>query len=451
MSATFAITEELWSNLVETLSDSREVGAVLLAGIAGGADTTVLCHSVIPIPDGAYLRRDAHGLSIRSLGYVQALKTAADDRLIPVFMHTHPDGVARHSRADRAVDELLRPVFTLRSEQPRYASVVLGGNREKPEFACRLWEGDRETDLSRVRVVGDRLQILDPNADVPDSGMFDRQIRAFGAAGQALLRSLHVGVVGAGGTGSVVCEQLIRLGVGRVTVLDPDVITEANLSRTYGSDREHLGHPKVEAIARLARLISSGTTVKAMRNSVTEQDAARALVSCDAIFGCTDDHAGRSVISRMAYWYLIPTFDMGFVITSKDGQVIGLDGRVTTVMPGTACLICRGRIDPALIRAEAMDPTERARLAREGYAPELGVADPSVVTYTTLTASVATNELLGRLFGYFADRPSSELLIRLHDREIRSNTLPSLPGHYCSDRSTWGRGDEEPFLGRTWS
>jgi len=121
---------------------------------------------------------------------------------------------------------------------------------------------------------------------------------------------------------------------------------------------------------------------------------------------------------RLAYWYLIPVIDMGFVITSEQGTITGLYGRVTTMVPGSGCLICRGRVDPGVARAEVLDPDERRRLADEGYVPDLGDPDPPVVVYTTMVASVAVSELLERLIGFGVGEPPNELLLRVHERRV---------------------------------
>jgi tRNA A37 threonylcarbamoyladenosine dehydratase len=64
---------------------------------------------------------------------------------------------------------------------------------------------------------------------------FDRQVRLFGPAGQARLRALHVAVVGAGGGGSILVEQLAHLGVVTITAIDFDMVKRHNLSRIMGA------------------------------------------------------------------------------------------------------------------------------------------------------------------------------------------------------------------------
>jgi molybdopterin/thiamine biosynthesis adenylyltransferase len=262
---------------------------------------------------------------------------------------------------------------------------------------------------------------------------------------------MTAGVVGLGGTGSAVFEQLVRLGVGSLIAIDDDTITATNVTRVYGSTVEDVGRPKVEVAAANANRIGLRTSVKTYGGRVTDRETARVLRSCDIVFGCTDDHAGRAILSRLAYWYLIPLIDVGVMISADNGLATGVDVRITTVLPGAPCLLCRHRIDPQRAREELLEPEERQRLADEGYAQGLGEADPSVVSYTSLAASFAVSEMLERLIGYGDTEATTELLVRLHDRRLSSIAGTSMPDHYCADRNTWGLGDVEPFLGQVWA
>jgi molybdopterin/thiamine biosynthesis adenylyltransferase len=451
---TIAFTQDLWNELCQPLALDVETAAVLIARRAVGDDVddrqTLLVRRIIWVPDDFYVRRERLALEIASAGWVPALKAAAEDGGLAIFFHTHPGGDPTPSKYDLVVDDQLRGPFQVRTDQPVYSSFILGGEIAKPRFSGAVCFGEDQGSVDRVRVVGARLKLFThAHADV-DSDAFDRQIRAFGREGQTRLSSLRVGVVGAGGTGSTVFEQLVRLGVGEITVLDDDSLTAANLTRIHESAIAELGQPKVEVARKAAERIGLNTLVRAIPQRITELAAARSLTQCDVVFGCTDDNRGRAILSRLAYWYLIPVFDTAFLVDSDGDAVRGLFGRVTTVMPGTACLFCRNRIDQAQLAAEALPPNERERLAAEGYVPGLGEPDPSVGTYTTLTGTFAVTELLDRLFGFSGDNAPSELLARLHDRMLSTTRVAPRDGHYCADRAIWGRGDTEPFLEQLW-
>jgi hypothetical protein len=114
---------------------------------------------------------------------------------------------------------------------------------------------------------------------------------------------------------------------------------------------------------------------------------------------------------------------------------------LTTLFPGEACLLCRGRISSAGLAAEDLDPEERRRRAGEGYVPGLGEDDPSVGTFTTLIGCFAVNELLDRLFGYSegsATFGSTELLLLLADRRLSFNSRPATGNHWCADPRHFG-------------
>ena len=128
------------------------------------------------------------------------------------------------------------------------------------------------------------------------------------------------------------------------------------------------------------------------------------------------------MLSRLSSYYLVPVIDIGILLSSDAADTLtGIDGRITVLSPGSACLLCRGRVDLARAAAEMKTPEERNRLADEGYAPALAEVEPAVVTFTTMAASFAVSELLERLIGYGDSPRPSEVLLRIHDRAISTN------------------------------
>jgi molybdopterin/thiamine biosynthesis adenylyltransferase/proteasome lid subunit RPN8/RPN11 len=451
------LTEDVWGALAHALTLGVESAGVLIAGRAEDANQlTLLGREMLWVPEDWYEVREPDALNIKSPGYVPFLKRAADEGSLALFVHTQPNARPRPSKWDREVDDQLREVFKLRTRQDLYGSLVAGGSEQTPTLYGEIETGGQVEAFKKVRIVGRRVRILRPYAGEGESTTlaeeaFDRQIRAFGREGQEALRQLHVGVVGAGGTGSSVCEQLIRLGVGTITVADDDVVDASNLSRLYGANRGDIGMPKVDVVARSARSIGLGTVVEPIDGRLTKEEVAAAFRHCDVLFGCTDDNAGRLVLSRLAYWYLIPAFDVAFRITSADDRITGLYGRVSTLLPETACLLCRRQVNRDAARAEVLPPEERARLEVEGYVAGLEEPNPAVVSFTTLVAALGVSQMLERLIGFGADQPPTELIVRLQDHKLSGTSPTGNQGHYCTDPSVLGRGDVDPLLGQVWS
>lgn len=452
MRTTIVFTEPDFNEVSGALALEVESAAVLLANrVTGpGGDLTLLVTAVRWTPETAYVTRTDVEMVIEADGWYPAVAESATKRLTPIFLHTHPRGRATLSARDHIANDALEGPFRARAGVTEFVSLVVGGDPDAPEVAgeTRTADGSRHS-LRAVRSVGDRLRILLPcaSATTDPAPAFDRQILAFGADGQRLLGAMRVGVAGVGGTGSAVCEQLLRLGVAELVVVDPDVLTDHNVSRVYGSTVHDNGRPKVDLVLESAARIGLGSHVTPIHSNVNDTQALEHLRRCDVVLGCTDDNVGRITLSRLAYYYLLPVIDCGVIIDSNGQQVTGVFGRNTVVGPGAACLLCRRSVDHDRARGESMEPGERDRAVADGYLPPLGDADPSVVSYTTLVAAWSVSELLHRLFGLGEGEAPTEILHRLHLHHSAPNRAEQRHGCYCTDVDVIGAGDVTPTLG----
>ena len=177
-----------------------------------------------------------------------------------------------------------------------------------------------------------------------NTDQFDRQIRALGEDGHGIIAQLKVGVVGAGGLGSHVIQQLLHLGVKRVVVVDPDRVNISNLSRLVGASHmdARLRRRKTRVVRRLARQVGARTSVIEVVESVTDSAGAKPLLDCDVIVGCTDNHWSRTVLNAIAFQFYIPVLDLGVELQNRGA----MGGRATWLVPGSACLWCLGILDP---------------------------------------------------------------------------------------------------------
>ncbi len=459
MTVTLVLTQNIFDELIAATQDSSETAGVLLAKIVhlDNQDIRLLSLAICWVPPSAYSQRDAISMAILSEGYVHALGRAEALGATAIWLHTHPgiNALPQQSQQDVVVERQISDLFFIRTGAKYYGTLIVSPRAWGMAFTGSLTSIAAERfRIDRIWSVGDRFRLVrgfDGNvAEV--SPIYDRQVRAFGRAIQDTLSDLNIGIVGCGGTGSAVAEQLARLGVRTFTLFDPDELSESNVTRVYGSSFADVGQSKVAALARHLTHIASGTQCMQVKSMITKESTARILISCDVIFGCTDDNAGRLVLSRVATYFLAPVIDCGVILTSDHaGQLTGIHGRVTTVIPGQACLLCRGRIDLSRAAAELRTPDERLRLEHEGYAPALGRIEPAVVTYTTIVAATAVGELLERLVGYGPEPRPTEILLRIHDRELSTNHASPIEGHYCHPSSKKvAAGMTEPFLEQVW-
>lgn len=450
MNYSLTIREKDYQSLrasVFSMKDTEGAAYILCGESKTDSERRFLARSVIPVVPEDYLarRQDFHSLS--SASYAKVTKIAKRENLSIIFAHSHPGGLLEYSPQDDREEPKLQEFFSSRVPSRLHGSLVLteGG------IIGRIFDHEL-IPLTRIRIMGQRFAFHDRvRGHVQNLDFFDRQIRAFGSAVQTLLQSLHIGIVGAGGTGSAVIEQLARLGVGTLSIFDGDRFDASNVNRVYGSHSSDIGQTKVHIAKQNVERIGLGTKLTVYDKHITQEAIAAQLRKCDIIFGCTDKEIPRSILIQLALRYLIPVIDMGIVIKSEKNVISDVVGRVTTLMPGEACLFCRQRITAERIRLESLSEGERESLVAEGYAPELEIPNPAVVPFTSAIASLAVTELLQRLTGFMgSERTSSEILCFFDQARLRTNQSQPMNGCLCTKQSLWGHGDSTPFLDLSW-
>lgn len=445
--------DSLTTHLFEDVSEER--AAFLLGKLVKTPSTTsIIVRRVMPVLREDIISASRLHMSIRSAACGRVMKEADATNECVVFVHSHPFGGNEFSEQDDAEEAALFKTAYIRIHHGGiHASLVFSA---KEKASGRFWLPDGTTQpVNVIKSIGRRFRFI---FNMPDCSMpleyFDRQALAFTKEFQPILNNLQVGVVGFGGTGSAVCEQLIRLGIGKLLVIDNGLFEKSNVNRVYGSSTFDEKLPKANIAARLAATIGLGTELTILEEHLSFRSAAETLRDCDIVFGCTDDEWGRSILNRLALWYYLPVLDVGVHIDTSEGLIRGIQGRVTTLMPGAACLFCRKRISAERVRAEivsALNPEEAEKLRKEGYLANIDEPAPSVITFTSGISALAVSELLHRLTGFQgADRQSTETLCLFDQSRIRTNSTPPLPGCLCHNERKWGSADQKRFLDLTW-
>ena len=310
MSAELRLTDEQWRQLrAHLLSDDSEHAALLLCGTVNGPHGVVLTtRRVIPVVADDLLESSPLHLSISPVMLARAAKVARREAGTLVLCHSHPwTGPVHPSALDLDTEAELcgRALAGRLSAQP-VGAMVLGPDA----FSARLWRHGEASPVNRLRVVGDQIVVLPEPAALVASDAVARQILAWGNLGQNRLAAAHVAVVGVGGTGSQVTVQLAHLGVGRLTLIDPDVVERSNLSRLLGAAWSDVARDKSAVLGAAVRSINPQIAVHTLTASVIDTDP-RLLADADVIVCATDGHGSRALLTELSQQYLVPVVDLG--------------------------------------------------------------------------------------------------------------------------------------------
>lgn len=438
MSRLVLTADQLISLRQQLLEEKHESCAILLGRsveLDGRLARVVVREVVIPQKD-AYSDRSAVSAQLRPefVGEIaQRARTACQSL---VFVHTHPVGPARFSRIDDAGESELRAFLQRRLGYARHAALLIS-----PDAMVAREIG---TDSSlRVIGVGNRI-LWGETAEIDTSPRYDRQIRVFGARAQGRLKTIRVGIVGLGGTGSIVLEQLVHLGICDFVLIDPDVVEESNLNRVVGTTPRDVGRPKVDVSAEYATRINPNVRVEIRKESVLQARTARSLAASDIIFNCTDSHGSRAVINQVAYQYLVPTIDMGVVIAVAQAKISHIVGRVQLLAPGVACMTCANLLQPEQIRRDLLTEFERQK---DPYIPGGAEHAPAVVSLNSTVASLAVTMFLNTALNI----PGSARFLNYDaiNGVVRPAICPVHPSCVvCSPRGALARADEWPLAAR---
>jgi len=432
--------------------DGLEAVAILIAGRRVGEQRHALCvREVILIPHEECLERSADEVRWPTERLHERLAMVAARGQAIIKVHCHPNGLRQFSMRDDGADrELFESVFGwMNSEHPQASMVMLPGG----ELFGRAVHADGRFEEVDIAVAGDDLLFWrHGNEQEIDEGL-RRNEQAFGRATTRLLGDLRVGVVGCSGTGSPVVEQLARLGVGQLVLVDPEGVERKNLNRILNSTAEdaRAERPKVEVLKRAIMAMELGTEVLALQSDLNHPDVVRHLGECDVLFGCVDSVDGRHLLNRLAAFYVIPYFDVGVrLVADGKGGVTHVCGSVHYLQPDGSSLMSRGLFGNERVRAEAMQreqPGDYERLRDEGYIAGVAEERPAVLPVNMLFGALAVNEFLARVHSYRHEPNGQYARLMLSLEQVAFH--PNGDGEPCPNlRRHVGRGDVVPLLDR---
>ncbi len=155
-----------------------------------------------------------------------------------------------------------------------------------------------------------------------------------GGAGQVALTRAHVVLIGCGGIGSPALQYLAGAGVGRLTLVDCDVVEASNLQRQTIFAEADIGRAKAEAAADWVRRFDAALEVRAIGERIDGANAAQSIAGADLVLDGCDNFATRLAVSDACVALGIPL--TSGALGRFQGQVANFAGH----LPDHACYRC---------------------------------------------------------------------------------------------------------------
>lgn len=421
--AAIRMSQEQWKTIRSHLfSKPGEHFAFFLARWTHSQDRPVFLVKEVLLIDDRQVEITRSGWVLSTAAVTRVINAAVKSGCALIEAHNHGGVLPRFSGTDRAgFLEFVPYVLDSLRDRP-YGATVWGDETVYAEFFA---QGGATGLIDSIIVHGSRFDQL-VSRDDDQWGVaqrFDRQAPWFMPSGQRKLTRLRIGIVGAGGTGSPLVQNLVYLGARDFVIVEHDSSDETSMNRLVTATAADVGTPKAMLARRLIKAVAPDARVEVVTSVVQASGALDAIKGVDLLFGCVDNDGARMVLNELALAYAIPYFDLAVGIDAERGRVETAGGRLAIVLPGGPCLYCMDQLDPEEARYWLATPEQQAFMRRQGYVKGMDAPAPSVVALNGALAAAAATEFAVYATGLRGVSPLSELDIIGTGRKVKAQWL----------------------------
>jgi molybdopterin-synthase adenylyltransferase len=418
---------------------NQENMAVTYCGInKNGKHQQLLVKDFELIQDNDFEVHTATSLRITEKLYRRILLRGQSKKTGIMIWHSHPfSDNAWFSSIDDSNDKKHATFLKEHLPEMLYGNVVVAQKGDK----ARLFNKEKETfeDIQKIITLGQPQK----TNKTKYKAELDRNYRAFGRPGQAMISKQNLALIGSGGIIWHVAPQLVGIGGGNILLVDHDKIEITNLNRLPGAPHSSVGKPKVNVLADLLKQMNPKLKVKTIAAKIPDPEVMNELKKYDVIIGGVDSDLTRSELNRFAIKYLKPYLDAGSGILLENGKVKHAGGQVRVVIPGESpCLACNNELNWRMISYESLNENEQKNEIKRGYIKGVNEPAPSIVSINGIVASALVNEFIALTTGlkkpnyytYFDYMNSEKMMFPV---EVKKNENCII----CSRKALFAYGD----------
>lgn len=325
-------------------------------------------------PQSGDLKRES-GIVEFSAGYILRAQLALADMELGIgVIHSHPQGSSTFaSSLDDDMDGYFSREFATYGEGRPYVSLRVARNAAGEfSFSGEAWINGERMPATSWLTVGEELRregaernYRNRDTSEPED---ERTARFTELVGPRVgrLKGSFVAVIGCSGLGSPAIHILVRAGVRRFVLVDPEYFAPSNQERMHGSSWRDLEiiPLKVEILRRLILDIEPTAEVTIIRGNVLDETVLDEILRCDLVLGCTDSQHSRAALGDYASHYLLPCIDAAVLMRAKNGKLKEQVGELARYSPDEPCPWCLGRINQKALAYELLTEQEREQRAR---------------------------------------------------------------------------------------
>jgi hypothetical protein len=304
-----------------------------------------------PVADEHYINDDSVGARIGAAAIRNAMQTVMDQGCSGFHVHLHNHkGQPWPSGDDK--DGLPGIIDSLANGSPHQPHGVLILSKDS-FYAWVKINGVVQLIIPEViTAVQYPMVIQFPEPTKPaKNNLLDRQ-SFLGERSTTIFEHVNVVLVGLGGGGSHLVQQLAHLGVRRFTLIDFDRIEGSNLNRLVGAHYTDIKKKRLKSEIAKRLILSINPKAEISIINSRWQEEPEAVQAGDIVFGCVDTYEDRSQLEAECRRYLLPYIDIGMdVHESEEG--FQMSGQVILSLPGQPCMRCMGFITEDKLATEA--------------------------------------------------------------------------------------------------
>jgi hypothetical protein len=329
----------------------ERIGFLYTTSLLVDGNRLILAKRYVPVNDEDYIEDDSVGARINSNAIRKSMQTLLDNKegCFHVHLHNHT-GHPNPSLIDEEGIPGIVEGFGNISPKQAHGYIILSKNSMFATVKFGKEEVYRKP--SKISIVGNPMKFIYPKTTKKSKLKSNDRQSFLGDDYQENFDNIKVGIIGYGGGGSHIGQQLAHLGVKNICIFDHDRIELSNLNRLVGAQMQDV--KKQEFKTDIAKRVINGINPKARVEAVNDkwQNKSELLQSCDVVIGCVDSYSERNQLEAECRRYLIPYIDIGMDVKLIDDGY-AMFGQVILSMPGKMCMQCTGFLSDEKLGIEA--------------------------------------------------------------------------------------------------